>query len=319
MQDSTGLQVRIFDQRVESLAEAGDAGSGCGSGSTAAPGTRTAPTSATAASARSPRAPSRRRAWPTPTSSPPRRRLGDPRGSRASPTPRRPTGEGERKVELAIATERAAREAGGRVAAVETTVFVDERAAVALASSRGVSGAYEATYCYAYLSAIAEQETIARPASGSAWAAPGARPRAIGREAASARPCCSARRSPPRAPARWSSTRPSRRASPEFIGGVLCADAVQRGRSPFAERLGEAVGSAALTLADDGADPAGSQLGPFDGEGTPTGSTTLIRAGELSAYLHDSYTARREGGDVRSTANAARRAIARRRRCRPPT
>ena len=79
--------------------------------------------------------------------------LGD--GSR----PRRPEAahwKTESKVELAIATERAAREADGRVAAVETTVFVDERAAVALASSRGASGAYEATYCYAFLSAIAE-------------------------------------------------------------------------------------------------------------------------------------------------------------------
>ena len=45
-----------------------------------------------------------------------------------------------------------------------------------------------------------------------------------------------------------------------FIGGTLCADAVQRGRSPFAGRLGEAVASAALTLSDHGIDPAGPQL-----------------------------------------------------------
>ena len=31
-----------------------------------------------------------------------------------------------------------------------------------------------------------------------------------------------------------------------LIGGVLGADAVQRGRSPFAERLGEEVGGEAL-------------------------------------------------------------------------
>ena len=37
-----------------------------------------------------------------------------------------------------------------------------------------------------------------------------------------------------------------------FIGGVLCADAVQRGRSPFADRLGEEIASSALALADDG-------------------------------------------------------------------
>src|SRR5690606_32255535 len=32
----------------------------------------------------------------------------------------------------------------------------------------------------------------------------------------------------------------------------------------------------------------------------------LIEAGTLAAYLHDSYTARRAGGEARSTANAAR-------------
>ena len=91
-----------------------------------------------------------------------------------------------------------------------------------------------------------------------------------------------------------------------FIGGVLCADAVQRGRSPFAENLGEEIASQALTIADDGADPAGLNSSPFDGEGTPTGRTALIEAGELRAFLHDSYTARREGDGTRSTANAAR-------------
>jgi PmbA protein len=61
-----------------------------------------------------------------------------------------------------------------------------------------------------------------------------------------------------------------------------------------------------VTIADDGADPAGLNSAPFDGEGIPSSRTALIDAGSLSAYLHDSYTARREGGGRRSTANAAR-------------
>jgi PmbA protein len=91
-----------------------------------------------------------------------------------------------------------------------------------------------------------------------------------------------------------------------FIGGVLCADAVQRGRSPFAGRLGDEIASAALTLTDDGVDPEGPASAPFDGEGTPRGRTPLIEAGRLATYLHDSYTARREGNGQRSTGNAAR-------------
>jgi PmbA protein len=87
---------------------------------------------------------------------------------------------------------------------------------------------------------------------------------------------------------------------------VLCADAVQRGRSPFAGRLGDEIASEALTLSDDGIDPEGPASAPFDGEGTPHGRTPLIEAGRLATYLHDSYTARREGNGQTSTGNAAR-------------
>jgi PmbA protein len=89
-----------------------------------------------------------------------------------------------------------------------------------------------------------------------------------------------------------------------FTGGALCADDVQRGRSPFADRLGSEVASAAYVLADDGIDPGGLATAPFDGEGTPRERTPLIAGGELLAFLHDSYTARR--GDAQSTGNAAR-------------
>jgi PmbA protein len=81
---------------------------------------------------------------------------------------------------------------------------------------------------------------------------------------------------------------------------------VQRGRSPFAGRLGDVIGSGALTLTDDGRDPGGIGSSPFDGEGTPRGRTPLIEGGTLANYLHDSYTARREGGGTRSTGNASR-------------
>jgi PmbA protein len=89
-----------------------------------------------------------------------------------------------------------------------------------------------------------------------------------------------------------------------LIGGVLGADAVQRGRSPFAERLGEAVGAEALTIHDDGLDPAGPATAPFDGEGLSSARNALIEAGTLLTFLFDTYTARR--GGVSSTASAGR-------------
>jgi PmbA protein len=214
----------------------------------------------------------------------------------------------ERKIELAKGIEDAARRADGRVVGVETVVYADEQQQVAIASSAGPAGAYEATSAYAYLQAIAEGEGDKQTGLGFGM---GRSPEAldadeIGREGAE------------RAVSLLGATKPASRTCPVvldptvaasfvgFIAGTLCADAVQRGRSPFADRLGEEVGSAALTLTDNATEPAGLNSSPFDAEGAPRGRTPLIEAGELAAYLHDSYTARRQGHGARTTANASR-------------
>jgi PmbA protein len=214
----------------------------------------------------------------------------------------------ERKVELAKRVERAARD-DDRVVAIEDTVYADEAQRVAIASSAGARGGYESTSSYAYSRAIAAADGDDRQtglgfevARGPASLDPGA----IGSEAAE------------RATALLGATKPASRSCPVvldetvaasfigFIGGVLCADAVQRGRSPFADRLGDEVASAALTLTDDGIDPEGPASAPFDGEGTPHRRTALIDGGRLDTYLYDSYTARRAGGGQASTGNASR-------------
>ena len=89
-----------------------------------------------------------------------------------------------------------------------------------------------------------------------------------------------------------------------LIGGALAASAVQRGRSPFAGRLGEELASAAFVLYDDGRDPGGSTSAPFDGEGVPRRRTALIEGGRLRAFLYDTYTANR--GGAASTGSASR-------------
>ncbi len=212
------------------------------------------------------------------------------------------------KVDLAKAIERACREADPRVVAVETAVYADEEERVALASSTGLAGQYQATTAYAYLQAIAEANGDRQTGLGFGMGrSPGALDTGqIGREAAG------------RATSLLGASKPASRTCPVvldtivaasfagFIGGTLCADAVQRGRSPFAGRLGEEVAAGALTLIDDATDPAGLNSSPFDAEGSPCGRTPLIESGRLAAYLHDSYTARREGGEARSSANAAR-------------
>jgi PmbA protein len=85
---------------------------------------------------------------------------------------------------------------------------------------------------------------------------------------------------------------------------AFSAEAVQKGRSMLAGRLGERIGSALVTLVDQGNLPRGHVSAPFDGEGVPTQRTVLAEGGMLLGYLHTSYTARRSGAV--STGNAVR-------------
>jgi PmbA protein len=89
-----------------------------------------------------------------------------------------------------------------------------------------------------------------------------------------------------------------------FIGAMLSADAVQRGRSLFAGREGDEVADPALRLADVGTEPEGPSSAPFDGEGAPTRRTGLIENGRLLGFLYDSRTARKAGSST--TGNASR-------------
>ena len=214
----------------------------------------------------------------------------------------------ERKIELAKGIENAARRAHSRVIGVETAVYADEERRIAIASSAGLAGSYEATSAYAYLQAIAEGEGDKQTGLGFGMGRSPAEldVEEIGREGGA------------RAAALLGATKPASRSCPVvldptvaasfvgFIGGTLCASAIQRGRSPFADRLGDSVAAGALAVTDDGADPAGLNSAPFDAEGAPCGRTALIEGGKLTAYLHDAYTARREGDGTRTTANASR-------------
>ena len=65
------------------------------------------------------------------------------------------------------------------------------------------------------------------------------------------------------------------------VAQALSADAVQKGRSVFVGKLGAAIGSPLLTLVDDGLHPDGMATCPFDGEGVPQQTTTLLEGGVL--------------------------------------
>jgi PmbA protein len=98
-------------------------------------------------------------------------------------------------------------------------------------------------------------------------------------------------------------------AAMDFLGvlaSALNAENVLKGRSLFAEMVGDQVGSGLFTLVDDGTILDGPGAAPFDAEGVPSGRTELFTAGTLNGFLHDTYTAARMGDGQRSTGNAKR-------------
>jgi len=89
-----------------------------------------------------------------------------------------------------------------------------------------------------------------------------------------------------------------------IVGGTLSGEAVQKGRSLFADRLGEDVAAPLLTLVDDPTDPAAHTATGSDGEGLATRRNVLMADGRLERFVHNSETARRAG--TVSTGSAVR-------------
>ena len=90
----------------------------------------------------------------------------------------------------------------------------------------------------------------------------------------------------------------------EMTGHGLEADAVQKGASVYAGKMGERIAEPLLTAYDDGSMPGEWGTGAIDDEGTPCRRTAVIEEGRLCSYLYDRLRARRDGTE--STGNGRR-------------
>jgi PmbA protein len=212
----------------------------------------------------------------------------------------------ERKVALTLDLDRVATRTDPRVRNLERASYADAVARVAIVSTAGIEQEYARTDCWCAVSALAEADGEAQ--TGFAlrqgrhieeldWLG------CAGEAVARASRLLGARKPP-------TAVVPvvlDRHAAAAFLGvlvGALSAEAVQKGRSLFASRVGEVVASEAVTLVDDGRLLEGPAAAPFDDEGVPTQRTSLIQRGRLAQLLHNTYTARR--GRTLSTGNAGR-------------
>lgn len=88
------------------------------------------------------------------------------------------------------------------------------------------------------------------------------------------------------------------------LSGSFSGENVQKGRSFFADRLGDTVANPLITLIDDPTNPLAYSATDIDGEGLAARRNVLIENGVLKMFLHSSYSARR--GKTKSTGNAVR-------------
>jgi PmbA protein len=88
------------------------------------------------------------------------------------------------------------------------------------------------------------------------------------------------------------------------ISSTLNGEAVVKGRSLFAERLGDEVAAPLVTLIDDPTNPMAYSSTDVDGEGLAARRNVLIQDGVLKQFVHNTYSARRAG--TVSTGNATR-------------
>jgi len=92
------------------------------------------------------------------------------------------------------------------------------------------------------------------------------------------------------------------------FANALNADNVQRGRSVYADKMGDEVLSSSLNVYDDGTLKKGLNSAQSDGEGVPSRKTTLVQNGVLKNFIYDLYTSRK--GGVQSTGNGSRSSFA---------
>ena len=87
-----------------------------------------------------------------------------------------------------------------------------------------------------------------------------------------------------------------------IIGSTLNGESVSKGRSIFADRIGQQVASPLVTLVDDPTDSRSYYARETDGDGLAARRNVLMENGVLKMFVHDAYSARRM--NTKSTGNA---------------
>ncbi|MGP0031302.1 MAG: TldD/PmbA family protein [Acidimicrobiales bacterium] len=212
----------------------------------------------------------------------------------------------EDKVALALDLERATRSADPRVRQVSSADYSDGRVEMALASTAGLRSCARRTNAFVSVDAIAGEGADTQTGTGFS----------VGRSPADLDPA-EATTDAVRRATRLLGARKARsgRCTVVFdprvvstllsvLASALSGEAVVKGRSFFAGRVGESVADPAVTLVDDPTDGRAFTASTYDGEGLACRRNVLITEGTLRMFVYDTVSARR--AQTRSTGSAVR-------------
>ena len=182
----------------------------------------------------------------------------------------------EAKIDLALELERAVRAGDPRIVGVESADYGDAVSADAIATTTGIRSSGQDTSCYLTAYSLASEGDETQTGFGFS----------VGRQPASLNVAEAADDAVQRATRMLGAVQPpSERVTvvldpfvtAQFlgiIGGTLSGEAVLKGRSLFADRLGDQVAAAALTLVDDPTNPEAFTASDADGEAWPPAATS---------------------------------------------
>ncbi|MGH9115758.1 MAG: TldD/PmbA family protein [Acidimicrobiales bacterium] len=212
----------------------------------------------------------------------------------------------DQKVARALELERAVRSGDRRIRQVQVSEWGDAAIESAVATSTGIRSSSRRTACYLSAYAVAGEGSDTQTGGGYSV---GRSPADLDLEKAAGDAVERATRLlgavKPRSAHLTVVLEPRITATLlGILGGTLDGESVLKGRSLFAERLGEDVSVSGLTLVDDPTDPEAYGAVPYDAEGLASRRNVLIEGGVLRGFLYDTYAARRAG--TASTASAVR-------------
>jgi PmbA protein len=216
----------------------------------------------------------------------------------------------DEKIAMALELERVVRAGDARIRQVENASYGDYVVEAVLASTVGIAASVARSGAFLSVEAIASDGQSDQTGYGLSAART---PRDLDLAQA-------AHDAITRSTRMLGAVRPSTRRTPvvfdprtaatvlAIIGGALSGEAVVRGRSFFAGRLGERVAAPIVSVVDDPTDGRHFAASRFDGEGLACRRNVLIEDGDLRAFVYDTVSARRAG--TASTGSAVRSGIA---------